>query len=241
MEPLILNIDNLDLNKIIFTELKKNSKGGYSSNIKYINNNTNLYLQTPVMFCPFGVTSFGINKKYTINLSFENKKNNKKLDKLYDKFINLDILVQNKIKENKEWFNIVDNYNNLENYQTPLVKYSKNNINNPPYLNIKLNSNINNIFFTEIFDFNKNRILCNLDNIENILKPCIYLKSLLHIVGVWFLNGKFGITLRALQFILCPNEKLSGFSFIDLSDDEMIDEIDTINDNNYMDDDIEII
>ena len=220
MDPLIIDVNDLDLNKILFTELKKNTKGGYTSNIKYINNNTNLYLQTPIMFCPFGVTSFGINKKYTINLSFENKKNNKKLCKLYEKLINLDILVQKKFKEN--WVN-----NDIYTNQTPLIKYSKNNSNNPPYLNIKLNSNLNNIFYTNIFDYNKNKILCNFDNIEKILKPCIYLRSLLHIVGVWFLNGKFGITVRALQFILCPHENLSGFSFIDFSDDEkMIDDSD---------------
>ena len=65
-------------------KLQQNKKGGYSLNLKYGGHDdgylNNIYIQTPKMFCPFGAISFGKTiKKYTINLSFENKSFNKKV------------------------------------------------------------------------------------------------------------------------------------------------------------------
>ena len=228
-EPLIWKVDDIDLQNVIFTKLQKNKKGGYSLNLKHNNNGnlSNIYIQTPRMFCPFGAISFGKeNKKYTINLSFENKNNNPLLEDLYNKFNELDDIVTNNFLSNPAWLKALDinkyNFDEIRSLQNCLIKYSKNKENNPPYLNIKLNSFNNDKFLTEIFDSKKNKINLTFDNIENTLVPSIYSKALIHIVGMWFLNGRFCITLRALQFVLYPNDKLRGYSFMDFSDEENI-------------------
>lgn len=245
-EPLVCKVDDIDLEKIIFTKLQKNKKGGYSLNLKYGGHDdgylNNIYIQTPKMFCPFGAISFGKTiKKYTINLSFENKKNNYQLDKLYNIFSNLDDIVTNKFNCNKPWLNALGintfNFDEIRSLQNCLIKYSKYRENNPAYLNIKLNTKYNNKFLTEVFDSNKQHIILSYDNIEQILIPSIYVKSLIHIVGIWFLNGRFGVTLRSLQFVLFPYDNLQGYAFLDSSDsDTSIDKEDEENEEKYDED-----
>jgi hypothetical protein len=51
------------------------------------------------------------------------------------------------------------------------------------------------------------------------IKPGCNLESIIELTQIWFINGKFGISARLLQAKLAPSDKLSGYSFVDHSDE----------------------
>ena len=57
------------------------------------------------------------------------------------------------------------------------------------------------------------------------------LKGLIQVSHVWFVSGKFGITLKLLQALTYPKESLSGLSLLDDSDDEEEEESDAEEDD----------
>ena len=58
------------------------------------------------------------------------------------------------------------------------------------------------------------------DNIEQMIPKLSELKGLIQVSHVWFVSGKFGITIKLLQALTYPKESLSGLSLMDDSDSE---------------------
>jgi hypothetical protein len=61
-------------------------------------------------------------------------------------------------------------------------------------------------------------------------------RFLIECQGVWFANGKFGISWKAVQASIKRPEKIQGYSFVDDDDDEYT-EIDREVENTYVEDD----
>ena len=58
------------------------------------------------------------------------------------------------------------------------------------------------------------------ENIEQLLPKFSEVKALLQVSHVWFVSGKFGITIKILQGVVFAKESLSGLALLDDSDDE---------------------
>ena len=238
MAPTILKTQNLNLKQIQFSEIKKNKRGGATSYLRYdnpkIGKQHTIYLQTPKMYCPFGASAFKQKDsneaaRYSLNLSFRGSNENSNVKELHDKFVNLDEYLLEQVMKNKEWINVLNlkgkkvSVDSLAFIHSPMIRSNKNakdNTEYPPNLNVKLPTKYeSNEFITEIFDKNKKKLNVDFNNIEEIIPPRCEVRALLHVSAVWFVGGKFGITVRASQLVVYPSEILSGYSFLD-SDDE---------------------
>jgi hypothetical protein len=219
---------------IRFSAPKPNSSGGKSVNLLNKLTNTGLRLSTPLMLT-WGASDFKDEKtgqgngKFEMSLQFpsEDYKNDD-----CEKFLrNMQILEQ-KIKDNaltlsKEWFGkIHKNSEVVDALWTPMLKYSKDketgeyDLTKSPTLRVKIPV-WEGVWRCEIYDEDDNKLF------PNPLNPCVTpldfiqkgtnVAVLIQCGGLWFANGKFGITWRLVQAIVQkPRTSLSGQCFLKL-------------------------
>ena len=72
----------------------------------------------------------------------------------------------------------------------------------------------------QVYNKDKTKYDLTFDNIESVLPRLSEFKGLIQISHVWFVSGRFGITIKLLQAISYPTESLTGLTVTDDSDDE---------------------
>ena len=230
--------EQVSLENITFSDLKKQGKGGHISfiNLKDGDKSNRLVLQTPKMFCPFGASTFQKDgkpdqcPKYNVQLSLDEQiKGVKALKTL---LAGIDKLICKHAAKNKTWLKQLS-YKNKKNKKssqvaedlednkyTPLVKESKNekypdSMNTKVPIDWKTSSPA-----LQLYGKNKDKLDVSFENIEKLLPKFAEIKALVQISHVWFVSGKFGITMKLLQGIVFAKESISGLSLLDDSDDE---------------------
>ena len=228
----------VSLENVVFSDLKKQGKGGYISFINYKQDgkSTRLVLQTPKMFAPFGASTFKKDgkpdqiPKYNVRLTLDTK--DKKIKSLKTLLQGLDQLCLKKAATSKDWLKQLSYKNKKkkgvegimedleDNKYTTLVKES-NNEKYPDAMNTKVPIDWKNSTpGLQLYGKNKNKLDLTFENIEQLLPKLSEIKALVQISHVWFVSGKFGITMKLLQSVVYEKETLSGLSLLDDSDDE---------------------
>ena len=226
-----------DSTQIKYTAPKANASNGKSVNILNKKTNTGLRLATPLMLT-WGASDYkdenGVsNGKYEMALQFPSEdypnadadtfQNN--LEALEDK-IKADALIHS-----KEWFGKVHkNAEVIDALWTPMLKYPKDKVtgepdrNKSPTLRIKLPV-WEGVWKSEIYDEDSTRLFPDAENPS--ITPVDFLSKGTHCAivvqcgGLWFANGKFGVTWKLLQAVVQkPRASLQGTCFINLNDDE---------------------
>jgi hypothetical protein len=93
-----------NLNKVSFSELKKQKSGGYVSWVNYNLNGSlkRIFVRVPKMFAPFGASSYNdAPNKFQIALSFKNENENTEVADLKKLLAKLDKLVLDKTYKEK--------------------------------------------------------------------------------------------------------------------------------------------
>ena len=219
---------DLNIEHISFKEYK-NKHGNTTINLKH--DNKSIVLQTPKMSLPWNLSCYQTANKetYTMTQSFKGMENDQELEDFYNNLVELDKLILDAAKENKErWFNGQYTDESLEELYTPIIKHSLDKISGepdgkyPPTIRIKIPFNMNK-FRINIYDEDKNAI-----DLESIPLPSIIvkekeLKTIIEINNIWIINGRFGCTLNCVQ-IKMVNGKTNTLEFLnnnsDISDDE---------------------
>lgn len=221
---------------IRYSAPKANASGGKSINI--LNNSTKggLRVATPLMLT-WGASEFEGNGKFEMALQFPSE--DYKTDDLTAFLTNMSEFEQ-KIKDDaltysKDWFGKAHKSADVvEALWTPMLKYSKNketgefDYNKPPSLRVKIPI-WEGVWKCEVYDEDENKLFPNPAN------PCVtpidFLQKGVHVAcvlqcgGLWFANGKFGITWKLIQAVGAKQKaSLSGQCLIKLktSDKEKI-------------------
>jgi len=219
---------------IKFSAPKANSSGGKSVNILNKMTNTGLRLSTPLMLT-WGASDYIDEKtgkgngKYEMGLQFPS-----------DEYKNadMDLFLKNmqefekKIKEDaitysKDWFGKVHKSEEVINaLWTPMLKYSKDKTTGEPDLNKAPTFRVKipvweGVWKCEIYDEDGNAMFPNAGN--SCMTPLDYLSKGINLAaviqcgGLWFANGKFGLTWKLIQAVVQkPRASLSGQCFIKL-------------------------
>ena len=169
---------------------------------------TNIILQTPIMFIPFGVsTKYNTHSNYkNIEISFKNNTNNKDITYFENMVDKINIYFKNLIR-----------FKGMK-----YISCLKTDDFFPNRLKLKYMCDNN------ILIYNEDNILTN-DSIESI-KPSTYGKFILQITNIWINKNKntYGIIWNICQIKLYKNLELQleEFAFIDDSEDEYEEEED---------------
>ena len=236
MADTIVDGTQFNAQNIRFSAPKANASGGKSINILNKLTNTGLRLSTPLMLT-WGASDFVDpqsgkgNGKYEMSLQFPSEDYKTEDATLFLKNM---IELENKIKTDaltysKEWFGKVHrNSEVVEALYTPMLKYSKDkNTGEPdmtkaPVLRVKIPT-WEGVWKCEIYDEDGGKLFPNTSN------PCVTpldfiqkgtsVAVLMQCGGLWFANGKFGITWKLVQaMVQKPKASLTGTCFIKLKE-----------------------
>ena len=203
-----------------FSKLRKNKNGGKAV---YLNagDNKKLYIQFPFMRSPYGLSAFtdeGTGRtSYSLDLSFD--PDNTEAMELHDKLKALDEIIVNTVAENsKEWLGKDFNVEVLKQaLYKPMVRPGKEQY--PSTIKLKVLTKPDGSFVPETYSIQKEQV--SLDSVEKGQK-CM---AILDFNQIWFIDNKFGVTIRLQQVLLEQSVKLPSFAFqgLDLPSEEVDD------------------
>lgn len=231
MSSIVQRANQLSINNVVFSKLKKQGKGGYVSFVNCKNSSSGktqrLIVQFPKMFAPFGATCFTKDVsadqllKYNLLLSLD--ENLKEVTDLKNFLLELDELVCEQALSNKEWkeqlSNKVKSKIMAEAFYSPVVKKSTTSYPDNTVLKVPIDWKEKQPAL-QLYGKNKDKLDVTFDNIEQLLPKFSELKCLVQISHVWFVSKKFGVTLKLLQSIVHPKETLSDFALVDSEDED---------------------
>lgn len=191
-----------------FSKLRKNKNGGKAV---YINNSDNkkLYIQLPYMRSPYGMSTFTDEAtgrtSYSLDLSFD--PDNTESMALCEKFKELDDIVVNTVAQNsKEWLGKEFNVAVLrEALYKPVVRPGKEPY--PSTIKLKILTKPDGSFVPEAYNMKRDNI--PLDSIEKGQRVL----TIIDLNQIWFIDNKFGVTVRLQQVLVQQSEKLPSFAF----------------------------
>jgi hypothetical protein len=209
--------NEIDLNNIIYTDIKYNNKKTVIY-IKYDDNNKfkNLVFQTPSMISINNIQTK--NNIFELDVPLVGKEQNK-----IDPFINflnkLDKKIIKDAKNNNKWFERFANVKSMK-YQK-IIRESVDERNTNGVIRLKL---LRTDDFETLIQNNNTKI-----NIEEINKDS-WLKCILEIYAIWINNNGFGVFIRPILLSFTPCMKIAyNYKMIDDSEDEGGNVLDTVN------------
>ena len=212
-----------------YTAPKANKSGGKSVGIQSVKDNKSLHLSTPLMM-KWGVSEF-VNKvtgnvdSYDMSLQFPREQDGNYNQETIS-FLAAMKEFEQKIKTDasttkcKEWFGkpsmpeaVVDALFN------PMLRYPKDketeqpDLTREPTLRVKLPW-YEKTFKCEIYNLDKEMIFPNPDDPEltpeDLIQKTQNVALVMQTGGVWFANGKFGVTWRLVQAVVKPLVSING-------------------------------
>lgn len=204
-----------------FSKLRKNKNGGKAV---YLNagDNKKLYLQFPFMRSPYGMSAFTDETtgrtSYSLDLSFD--PDNEEAMALHEKLKELDDIIVNTVAANsQEWLGKEFNVEVLKQaLYKPMVRPGKEQY--PSTIKLKILTKPDGTFVPESYSMQKQAV--PLDSIEKGNKAM----AIVDLNQIWFIDNKFGVTIRLQQALFEQSAKLPSFAFqgVNLPDDDLEDE-----------------
>lgn len=216
-----------------YTKPKVNASGGKSIGVINKESMKGLYMSTPLMLT-WGVNEYldekSGRKTYDMSLQFPKEEYN---TPMVQKFLENMVAFETKIKADaisncKEWMNKAKmSAEVIDALWTPMVKYPKDqNTGEPdhsraPTLRIKFPI-WDDKWNCELYDMDQKQIFPNEGGLfpSDLIAKGTNVATVIQCGGLWFANGKFGVTWRLVQAVVKPKESLLGKCFINLSADE---------------------
>ena len=208
MSLTIQTVSEFDPKSVQFSKFRRNKNGGKSV---YLNrgDNKKIYLQLPFMRSPYGLSAFtdeGTGRtSYSLDLSFDAE--NTEAMELHKKLQELDDVIVDTVAANsKEWLGKEFNKAVLkEALYKPIVKPGKEQY--APTIKLKILTKPDGGFVPECYSMQKQPV--ELDSIEKGQKVC----AIVDLSQIWFIDNKFGVTIRLQQALFEQSAKLPSFAF----------------------------
>lgn len=191
-----------------FSKLRKNKNGGKAV---YLNagDNKKLYLQFPFMRSPYGMSAFTDEStgrtSYSLDLSFD--PDNEEAMALHEKLKELDDIIVNTVAANsQEWLGKEFNVEVLKQaLYKPMVRPGKEQY--PSTIKLKILTKPDGTFVPESYSMQKQPV--PLDSIEKGNKAM----AIVDLNQIWFIDNKFGVSVRLSQVLCEQSQKLPSFAF----------------------------
>jgi hypothetical protein len=232
---------------IKYSKPKVDARGGKSVGVLNAATNSATYLSTPLMI-NWGVSSFEDNERYDMSLQFPNGDYAKEDT---TNFMNNMIDFENKVKADaitnaKEWFGKAKmSEDAIDALWTPMLKYPKDkatgeaDITRAPTLKVKV-PYWEGEWKSELYSVDQQPIYPDPNGgpltPKDLIAKGSHIAAVIQCGGLWFANGKFGVTWRLVQGVVKPKATMKGVCQIQLSTEDREKVVNQALDN---DDDIE--
>lgn len=210
-------------NKIYFHDPKPSMHGGYMIKQEYQLTPTQrvpIILQTPVMRTMWGISekSFDPNSeaRASLDLSFAGKETSKELEAFYDVMVLWDaVILQTAIKRKSSWFKDKNLSNEILQYlyHAMVRKNEKRSTDGttktfPESLRLRVQKRYDRLEM-DVFDKDSKQVELS------TIKRDMMLRVLFQTTGIWFTSKSWCSSNRALQAKIKPNDRLTGYGFIE--------------------------
>jgi len=234
MSDTIIDGTLFNAENIKYSAPKANPSGGKSMSIIYKPTNSGIRVTTPTMLT-WGASDFVDdsgkgNGKFEMSLQFPNDEDDKTPDT--NAFLENLKVFENKVKADalkfsKEWFGKVHKSSDVvDALWTPMLKYSRDkntgepNYDKAPVLRVKL-PQWDGVWKSEIYDEDGEKLFPDTSNAEitplDFIRKGGQIATIIQCGGVWFANGKFGLTWKLVQAaVQKPKPVITGTCFIRL-------------------------
>jgi hypothetical protein len=203
-----------------FSKLRKNKMGGKAVYLSSTGNNK-LYLQLPFMRAPFGLSSYTdeATKKTSYSLDLSLDKSDPKAVELEETLASLDAHILRTVEANsEEWLGKKYGMAVMkEALYKPMVRPGKGDY--ASTIKLKILTDRAGGFIPEAYNTRRDKI--ELDAIEKGQK----VMAIVDINQIWFIDNKFGVTVRLQQCLLEPSKKLPSFAFQGVDEPEEEEEV----------------
>tara|TARA_B100000424_G_scaffold84332_1_gene63068 strand:- start:4531 stop:5427 length:897 start_codon:yes stop_codon:yes gene_type:complete len=217
-----------------YAKVKIDSRGGKSVGILNTASNGATYLQTPLMLT-WGVNEYVDDKtgrfSYDMALQFPSEGYEKPdITSFLENMINFENMIKSDAQKNaKEWFGKSKmTADAIDALWTPMLKYPKDqNTGEPdtsrsPTLKVKI-PYINDEWKVEIYDLNQEPVFPSSESSlspKDLISKGSHISVLILCGGIWFANGKFGVTWKMVQSVLKPKATVKGKCHISISNED---------------------
>tara|TARA_B110000305_G_scaffold182462_1_gene202558 strand:+ start:2742 stop:3440 length:699 start_codon:yes stop_codon:yes gene_type:complete len=221
MSLAIQKFSEFNANNVSFSKLRKNKNGGKAV---YLNSSDNkkVFVQLPFMRSPYGLSAYTDETtgrtSYSLDLSFD--PDNAESAQFLQCMTALDDIVVNMVADNsKEWLGKKFTVAVLkEALYKPIVRPGKEQY--PSTMKLKILTKSDGSFVPEAYSMQRECV--SLDTIEKGQKVL----AIIDLNQIWFIDNKFGVTIRLQQVLLEQSEKLPSFAFQGLDLPGANDEVD---------------
>lgn len=217
----VVKIEDLDLKKLAFKDLKKNKYGGNFCNITYDGKIPKIIF--PRMMCPFGISSYEDEKNgkisYGLETSLEDKKENNNLKAVYDKCVEFDKFIIKSVQEKYKMFNYQldegekPDIKVLKTFYKPLVKPSLDKDRKPTNYSSRIKSSLiptgEGKFLINCFDENLKPVEINIENFNDVVGPKDEVSTAKVLRQIWFSSMGFGTSWDIKQMRVFKSEENS--------------------------------
>ena len=208
MSLAIQKFSEFNASNVSFSKLRKNKNGGKAV---YLNSSDNkkVFVQLPFMRSPYGLSAYTDEAtgrtSYSLDISFD--ADNAESAQFLESMTALDDIVVNMVADNsKEWLGKKFNVAVLkEALYKPIVRPGKEQY--PATMKLKILTKSDGSFVPEAYNMQRESV--SLDTIEKGQKVL----AIIDINQIWFIDNKFGVTIRLQQVLLEQSEKLPSFAF----------------------------
>ena len=260
--PEILNGKTLTTDQWSYGKTKVNKSGGKNVPLRNTSTKKTLYLSTPLMLT-WGVNENDFNGdgkfNYDMSLQFPREQDSN-FNEATQGFLSGLKELENQIKadavtNSKDWFNKSKmSAEVVDALWSPMLKYPKNqatgeaDTSRAPTLRVKL-PYWDEQFTCELYDTSGQMLFPN-DDSDDLPKDLVQKGQNVALViecgGIWFANGKFGVTWRLLQAVLQPKASMRGKCHISLdasTKKRLVEESETLDDDEdgEDEDDVEVV
>ena len=228
----IVNGAMFDCDKdVLFTKPKVNNSGGKNIGVLNAHTKKSLYVSSPLMLT-WGVNEYTDEKSgkvtYDMSLQFpKSEYNTPELSSFLKAFQGLEEKIKTTAMENsKEWMNKAKmSQEVVDALWSPMLKYPKDketgepDYSRAPTIRVKVPYWEGEFKNVEVYDINHKTLFPNdgdVSVLELIMKGS-NVATIIQCGGIWFANGKFGVTWKLFQCVVKPRETLSGRCHIQLS------------------------
>jgi hypothetical protein len=225
--PVIIDGVSLSVDDVKYSAPKMNASGGKSIGVLNAISNKGLYLELPAMM-QWGIKDWEGNQKYNMTLQFHNPdyEENKDQAKFLENISAFEYkLKEDAVKNSKEWFGKPKmTADMVEVLFSSKIKYPKDKATGepngkPPTMDVRVPF-YEGTWGSEVYDTDGQSLFPSDDpevNPQSLIAKGSKVVTIIQCGGLWFANGKFGVTWKLYQTVAKPYQSLKGKCHIRLT------------------------
>lgn len=195
MSKSITHIKDLHIDDIEIVKIKEDRRSFFT----LCQGETPIEFSTSILYTPFGinknVNNYTHTNEYYINVSV-NSIDTENAIKSREMLENLDKKIESLVRENLHLFKVDENWEYLSCY--------KNNSDYPKLIKLNFNRDKHGNFITHVFDSNREKILLDEENIEELFKKGASFKAIINCGKLWSYNNRIGSIWNINQLLVSP-------------------------------------